>query len=117
VRRAARTHRFRDVPAAVRRRGHTVESNTPASRRLRTLAVELDSLSPRQRPAVTELLHEIGTIEYPDDDLREAPHAARGSHVRPGVHRSVYVWATWTRRRHRQLHGRAGRGRRWFAGR
>ncbi|MGW0662974.1 IclR family transcriptional regulator [Streptodolium elevatio] len=63
--------RFHDVLAAVRRRGYTVESMTAASRRLGEVLAELDSLSPRQRPAVTELLHEIGGIEYLDDDLRD----------------------------------------------
>jgi DNA-binding IclR family transcriptional regulator len=63
--------RFRDALASVRSRGYTIESMTAASRRLREVLAELDSLSPRQRPAVTELLHEIGGIEYLDDDLHD----------------------------------------------
>lgn len=53
----------------MRRRGYTVERSTPASRRLRDLLAELDSLTVRQRPTLTGLLHEIGAIEYLDDDL------------------------------------------------
>ncbi|MGW1992048.1 IclR family transcriptional regulator [Embleya sp. NPDC001921] len=97
----ARTPRFRAVLATVRRRGYTVESDTPASRRLRALLVELDSLSPRGRPAVTELLHEIGTIDYLDDDLQEARTYPVGVMSAPAftgagvtaLNISVYVWA------------------------
>jgi len=93
--------RLRRVLAAVRSRGYTVESSTPASARLRALLVELDSLSPRQLPVVAELLHEISAIEYLDGDLREgrthpvgvmsAPAFAGDG--RAALNISVYVWA------------------------
>ncbi|NUU24283.1 MAG: helix-turn-helix domain-containing protein [Streptomycetaceae bacterium] len=97
----ARLDRFHAVLAGVRRRGYTVESTTPASRRLRELLTELDSLSPRHRPAVTELLHEVGAIEYLDEDLRDAhPHPvgvmSAPAFTAAGVaalNISVYVWA------------------------
>lgn len=92
--------RFRTVLASVRRRGYTVESATPASRRLREALAGLDSLSVRQRPAVTALLHEIGGIDYLDADLRpgrthpvgvmSAP--AFGADALPVLNISVYVW-------------------------
>lgn len=98
---SARRHRFGQVLATVRRRGYTVESTTPASRRLRALLTELDSLSPRQRPAVTELLHEIGAIDYLDDDLQETRAYPVGVMSAPAftgdgvavLNVSVYVWA------------------------
>ncbi|WP_436774630.1 IclR family transcriptional regulator [Yinghuangia sp. YIM S09857] len=93
--------RFHDALASVRRRGYTVESMTAASRRLGEVLAELDSLSPRQRPAVDELLHEIGGIEYLDDNLRDghtypisvmsAPAFAGDGTAALNV--SVYVWA------------------------
>lgn len=98
---AGRDDLFARVLASVRARGYTIESHTPASVRLRSLLVELDSLSPRQRPAVAELLYEIGAIDYLADDLKEGRTYPVGvmsapaftADGRAALNISVYVWA------------------------
>lgn len=98
---AGRADLFARVLASVRARGYTIESRTPASVRLRSLLVELDSLSPRQRPAVAELLYEIGAIDYLADDLKEGRTYPTGvmsapaftADGRAALNISVYVWA------------------------
>ncbi|MCF2533556.1 IclR family transcriptional regulator [Yinghuangia soli] len=93
--------RLRTVLGEVRSRGYTVERTSAASRQLRALLVELDSLSVRQRPAITELLHEVGAIDYLDEELRapgphpvgvmSAPAFTRDG--RAALNISVYVWS------------------------
>jgi DNA-binding IclR family transcriptional regulator len=101
---AARLRRFEQVLAGVRSRGYTVESTNPATRRLRALLTELDSLSARHRPTVTELLHEVGAIEYLDEDLLDARAYPVGVMSAPAfagtgvaaLNISVYVWSDLT---------------------